>query len=255
MTSAKRRTAPPHPIDAPGTAEADWQAWSGLAQLPALPLSWVRSAVVVAPHPDDEVLGFGGGLGLLAEAGVRIRVVAVTEGEASHPGSPTTTQRELVRMRRTEREAAFEELGASGAEVVRLGLRDGTVAGAEGELALRLSRLFFGFHLCVAPWEGDLHPDYVASGRAAAAVANADGMPLFQYPVWMWHWARPGAAEVPWDRANRVELPDRIRLRKAAAIECFTSQVAPLSGHAQDRAVLPPEMLAHFLRADEVVFG
>lgn len=252
MISAGRRTL--RPMDAPGTDEADWQAWPGLARLPALELCWVRSAVVVSPHPVDEVLGFGGGLGLLAETGTRIRIVAVTEGEASHPESPTTTQRDMVRIRRTEREEALDELGASSVEVVRMGLPDGKIAGAEAELALRLSRLFFGFHICVAPWEGDLHPDYAASGRAAATAANAAGMSLFHYPVWMWHWAEPGAGGVPWHLANRIELPDHIRLRKTAAIECFTSQIAPLSGHAEDAAGLKPEMLAHFTRTDEVVF-
>lgn len=41
------------------------------------------------PHPDDEVLGFGGALALLAGQGARLRIVADTDGEASHPHSPT----------------------------------------------------------------------------------------------------------------------------------------------------------------------
>jgi hypothetical protein len=53
--------APANPIDAPGTTEATWRAWPGLARLPALDVTPWTSAVVVAAHPDDEVLGPGAG--------------------------------------------------------------------------------------------------------------------------------------------------------------------------------------------------
>jgi hypothetical protein len=47
-------------IGAPGTPESAWRAWPGLGQLPVLDAAGWASAVVVAAHPDDEVLGAGG---------------------------------------------------------------------------------------------------------------------------------------------------------------------------------------------------
>jgi hypothetical protein len=44
-------------------------------------------AVVVAPHPDDEVLSVGGLLAQLADTGTPVEVIAVTDGTASHSGS------------------------------------------------------------------------------------------------------------------------------------------------------------------------
>ena len=89
-----------------GTPEDAWLNWRELAGRPKLRmLTPPATAVVVAPHPDDEVLGVGGLLSLLARAGTAIHVVAVTDGEASHPKSPTLTPQELAARRISESRA------------------------------------------------------------------------------------------------------------------------------------------------------
>ena len=74
-----------------GTAEAEWNGWPVLAALPRIDARTLvprnARAVVVAPHPDDEVLSVGGLLAQLADIGARIEVIAVTDGTASHDGS------------------------------------------------------------------------------------------------------------------------------------------------------------------------
>ncbi|GAA1755614.1 PIG-L family deacetylase [Streptomonospora arabica] len=243
-----------HPIDTEGTGEAVWQAWPGLDRPAPLDLSAAAGVVVVAPHPDDEVLGVGGMLARLAEQGARVRVVAVTDGEGSHPGSPTLSPARLAERRWEERARALRCLGAEGAEVVRLGLPDGGTGSARDALAGRLRELCAGFDVCAAPWPGDLHPDHDAAGRAALDAGAAIGMRPLLYPVWMWHWAYPGHPGVPWRRARRIDLPPRIRRRKVAALECFTTQIAPLGADPADAAVLKPGMLGHFGRDRELVF-
>ncbi|WP_017614634.1 PIG-L deacetylase family protein [Nocardiopsis salina] len=244
-----------HPIDAPGTDESTWQGWSAGARLPEADLGGVRSVVVVAPHPDDEVLGFGGSLSMLAERGVRLRVVSVTDGEGSHPDSPTTAPEELVRLRAEERSAALADLGADDADVVRLGVPDGKAAGAVAQLSGRLRHLLDGFDLCVTSWEGDLHPDHMGAGRSAEEAARACGVDLLRYPVWMWHWAEPASDAVPWDRARRVSLSAEALARKKRAVSRFRTQIEPLSDRPGDEAVLAPGMVAHFGRGEEVVFA
>ncbi|WP_436762275.1 PIG-L deacetylase family protein [Streptosporangium sp. V21-05] len=235
-----------NPIDAPGTSEAEWRAWPGLGALPELAYGGWRSAVVIAAHPDDEVLGLGGLLSLLAASGVRLRLVAVTDGEASHPGVADVAG--LVARRVEETASALEALGAGGVEIVRLGLPDTGLAEREGELAGALGRAASGFEVCLAPWEADVHSDHEAAGRAAASA----GLRPHFYPIWAWHWARPGDARLPWDRALRVPLPPAVLARKRAAIGCFASQLEPRGAGLE--AVLPPGVVAHFTRDDEVLF-
>jgi LmbE family N-acetylglucosaminyl deacetylase len=239
----------PHPIDAPGTGEPAWRAWPGLAALPEVALDDWDSAVVLAAHPDDEVLGAGGTIARLAAAGARLRIVAVTDGEASHPGRDAAAQDELAQRRYAERAAALQALGAGGTEVIRLGLPDsGGLAGRAAELAACIPELTAGFTVCLAPWESDLHADHEAVGRAARGTAGR----LLFYPVWMWHWAEPGDPRVPWPRAARVPLPADARHRKQAAIECFASQLEDRGDGAGP--VLSPEFAAHFGRDHEVLF-
>ncbi|MGC5014284.1 PIG-L deacetylase family protein [Streptosporangium sp. DT93] len=233
-------------IDAPGTGEAEWRSWPGLGALPVLAHDGWRSVAVIAAHPDDEVLGVGGLLSLLAAAGVRLRLVAVTDGEASHPGIADVPG--LVARRAGETRSALRVLGAEAVEIVRLGLPDTGLADREDELAGALKEACAGFEVCLAPWEADAHSDHEAAGRAAAA---AGLRPLF-YPIWAWHWARPGDARLPWDRAARVPLPPGARAAKRAAIDRFTSQLEP-RGDGLD-AVLPPGIVAHFTRDHEVLF-
>ncbi|MDQ0988703.1 PIG-L deacetylase family protein [Streptomyces sp. V2I9] len=242
------------PIQAPGTSEAAWRAWPGWGDLPEAVLGGVGRVVVVAAHPDDEVLGFGGALAMLAGAGAEVIVVAVTDGEGSHPDSGVVTASELVRMRTAETRAALAELGAGDATVVRLRVPDTRVGVFEDEVVARIASLAGGADLVVAPWTGDVHGDHEAAGRAAVRAAACVGVPCWLYPVWMWHWAVPGDSRVPWGRAAVVPLSSAVLERKRAAVGRFVSQIAPLGPGPGDAAILPPDELAHHLRDREVVF-
>ncbi|HEY2579023.1 MAG TPA: PIG-L family deacetylase [Streptosporangiaceae bacterium] len=234
-------------IDAPGTTESDWRAWSGLDSLPLADLTGCTSAVVVAAHPDDEVLGVGGAIALLAAAGTRLRLVAVTDGEYSHAGAVDKTA--LARRRVAETAAALRVLGAQDAEVIRLRLPDTGVARHEEELTGLLRELTCGFSICLAPWPHDAHADHEAAGRAARRACPES----LSYPVWMWHWALPGDPRVPWHRGLRVPLPPAVVAAKRAAIRCFASQFEPRRPSGQP--VLLPCVVAHFSRSQEVLFG
>ncbi|KQU56286.1 GlcNAc-PI de-N-acetylase [Rhodococcus sp. Leaf278] len=237
-----------------GTAESDWMTadWS----LPGLEWNDVVTMVVVAPHPDDEILGVGGLLSLAAAAGVDVRVVAVTDGDGSHPGSPTVTAEDLRVRRPVESERALAELGIDHSPT-RLHITDGAVEHHEGAVADALMPLLDAAPgtWCLTPWRGDGHPDHEATARACLTAANAVGIPVVEYPIWMWHWATPEHPAVPWTRCRRIDLPPHTREAKRASIEQFDSQIRPLSDHPADRAVLPPHILARYRRPFEVVFA
>ncbi len=242
-----------------GTSEATWLGSRVLSSLPGLvwPELSEGHVVVVAPHPDDEVLGLGGMLVELARRGHRITVVAVTDGEASHPRSPTTSRDAMASRRCAERGEALVRLGLRAAEVVRLRCADGRVT-EDATLGARLLPILEDAALCLAPWLGDGHPDHDAAGRAALDAGFRAGVPVLEYPVWMWHWATErdsdNATAVPWKRARRVDLSLEALAAKQDAIAAYRSQIAPLSDAPGDEALLPEAVLARFVRPFEVVF-
>jgi LmbE family N-acetylglucosaminyl deacetylase len=246
VVSQRARLAP-NRIDLPGTPEEAWDSWLELRQLPvADPRAW-RSVVIVAAHPDDEVLGAGGTMALLAAAGARLRLVAVTDGEASHPAADPEV---MARTRTAESAAALLELDARDIEVIRLRFPDTGLAAREDELSARLGELCAGFGVCLAPWEADAHADHEAAGRAVRRAARPAGQQVLSYPIWMWHWAKPGDRRVPWPRACRIPLPPEVTAAKRSAIGAFASQ---LTDRGARGPVLPPGIVAHFTRDQEVL--
>ena len=74
--------------------------------------------LVVAAHPDDEVLGMGGTIAVHTDRGEQLRVLVVTDGSSSqYPGDAATRSRKEAEAR-----AAAAELGVS--DYVHLDLPD-----------------------------------------------------------------------------------------------------------------------------------
>ncbi|WP_308042354.1 PIG-L deacetylase family protein [Streptomyces sp. 8L] len=249
------RRAAAYAIDAEGTPESRWAAWDGLGALPVALLP-PGPVLVVAAHPDDEVLGFGGMLAMLAAAETPVHLLSVTDGEASHPRSTRPAVRRLAQLRRAELKGALRELGLKRPRTTRLAIPDRAVERYEDRVRDAVAKLLreTGARLCVAPWNGDLHSDHEAAGRAAGAASAAAGVPVWCYPVWMWHWSFPGDPRVPWSSAARLPLDDGAAGAKRRAVRRFTTQTEPLGDGPEDSAILPPDELAHHMRGFEVVF-
>ncbi|MCC9197406.1 bifunctional PIG-L family deacetylase/class I SAM-dependent methyltransferase [Arthrobacter sp. zg-Y820] len=205
--------------------------------------------VVLAAHPDDETLGAGGLIAAFAARGAAVDVVVATAGEASHPESPTHTREDLARIRRVELRAAVAQL-APKAAVHFLDLPDGGLAAHRPALDAALAAVVgpaAETTILAAPWRTDGHTDHDTAGLAAAALARTLGLPLLEYPIWLWHWGSP--EQVP---ADLVLLPlGGAAAAKARAMETHVSQVRPLSAAPGDEALLSPGVLAHFERSFE----
>ncbi|MEE3852245.1 PIG-L deacetylase family protein [Gordonia sp. LSe1-13] len=245
------------PVSATGTGEDAWQAWLNVSSpWPELTLD-VERLIVLGAHPDDEVLGAGGIMAAAAQAGVEVVIVCMSDGRASHPGSPTMTPEQLAERRHVELDTATDLLGV--ARPRWCGLTDGALAEQHHTMAGLVDAVIdeepdarTGL---LSVWSHDGHPDHDAVGRSVEEVARRRGLPLWMYPIWMWHWAVPGDSTIPWDRLRAHMIDPTILAIKHAAIGAFDTQVRPLSDDPADAAILPPHVLAHLTRTREFVFA
>lgn len=237
-----------------GRPEQDWLADSRWPTLPHLQIEagrGIRRLVLLAAHPDDETLGAGGLMRSCARAGIPIDVLIASDGEASHPDSPTHSPADLARLRRGEVAAAVAAL-APAADVYYLGLPDGGLRHQTAAVAQALRRgvAEFGVGAIVAaPWRHDGHPDHDALGACAAQVAEQTGALLLEYPIWWWH--RGSLVDTPWADLVLLELDEEDRAAKRQALTTHLTQVRPLSDAVGDEVLLSAGMLAHFDRPFE----
>jgi LmbE family N-acetylglucosaminyl deacetylase len=234
-----------------GTPESLWRPWLDSGRWSPLVLDRLagRRIVVLAAHPDDEVLGVGGLLAALAACGSEIVAVWATDGEASHPGSRALDAEQLRALRRDESRRALTALGVVPTYSAVLGLPDSALRENLPALRAAIRDVVEPDDVVLAPWRADGHPDHEAVGEVAAEIATT----LLEYPIWMWHWAIPEDSRVPWSRLRTVTVPDQPA--KARAIDAFDTQVRPIGCEPADAAILPPHVLARFLRPREAVFS
>ncbi|MCX6248456.1 MAG: PIG-L family deacetylase [Bacteroidetes bacterium] len=84
----------------------------------------MKSVLVIAPHPDDEILGLGGFLASGLEDGKNRSIVYLTDGEASSPAIPA----EVIRLNRLRlSDEVINLLGIPQNHVYRTRMSDGKI--------------------------------------------------------------------------------------------------------------------------------
>lgn len=248
---------PNNPIQGPGTPLSQWQSSPILQAVPAIShdrlVPMGCRLVVVAPHPDDEVLGCGGVLAGMRGREDQLLLVSVSDGEASHPASRHWTSERLRQQRPRESADALRRLGLDLRRLtwLRLGLSDSATANHERWLAERLVQLLRANDRVVTTWRLDGHCDHEAVGRACARACETVGARLIEVPIWAWHWARPSDPRLPWQRAHKLFLDRAVLALKQQAIAAHTSQ---LQADGATPPVLDTEALARLLQPFELVF-
>jgi LmbE family N-acetylglucosaminyl deacetylase len=176
------------------------------------------ATTVVVPHPDDEVLMFGGLIQTQRRRGVAVHVIAVTDGDASYPDVDSDR---LGTIRRGEQERALAKLGVGRGAVHRLGLSDGAVADRYDAIVDAI--VGFDAPIVVAPWAHDHHCDHEASGRAALVAGARTGAAT--YFGLFWSWTHTDPALLAHQRLIRLPLSPELLAGRHAAISEHRSQV------------------------------
>jgi LmbE family N-acetylglucosaminyl deacetylase len=185
--------------------------------------------LVVAPHPDDEVLGAGGLIRAWAARAAKVTVLSVSDGEAADP-----QRQALASVRRGELNESLRKLCPTHISVTRLGLPDGQITHHLNRVRNALLSLAGATSTLIAPYQHDGHPDHEAVGNACIEFARARQLPLARYAIRLWQRESPAALGA--GQWVKFMLSDDARRAKARAVQCFKS---PLAANYCDRAYEP----------------
>jgi LmbE family N-acetylglucosaminyl deacetylase len=148
-----------------------------------------QSAVVFAPHQDDETLGCGGTIILKTQAGARVTIVFLTDGSTSHRRFMPAA--ELRRIRKMEALAAAELLGITSECIHFLDFPDGQLSHHHGAAVREVSALLGRAQpeQVFVPYQADGTPDHEATYQIVSEALNSAGLKptTYEYPVWLWN--------------------------------------------------------------------
>jgi LmbE family N-acetylglucosaminyl deacetylase len=151
-----------------------------------------NSAIVVAPHFDDETLGCGGIIALKKTAGASIKVVFMTDGTQSH--SKLMENDKLNSKRMEEAYNACRVLGLERDDVIVLNFCDSKLENSIDDAEMKLQEIV-----------NDVKPDelflpsrkepWIYSGDHLASVKITmnvlkkynQQINIYEYPVWYWY--------------------------------------------------------------------
>jgi LmbE family N-acetylglucosaminyl deacetylase len=170
--------------------------------------------LVVAPHPDDEILGAGGLIRTWTMRGSEVSVLSVSDGETNAAGRPGHG---AVRLNQ-----ALRRLCPTHVSVTRLGIPDGRISCHLNRLRNALLSLARGKLTLIAPYERDRHPDREAVGDVCLKFARDLKLPIARYAIRAWPRGAADGAREPLLR--KFLLSDDARRAKARALGCFRSQ-------------------------------
>jgi LmbE family N-acetylglucosaminyl deacetylase len=190
------------------------------------------SCLVLAPHPDDEVLGCGGTIAQKVRHGASVSIAFLTDGRGGVPGSPEDARA----LREAEATRAAAALGLPADRLVFLGFEDGRLGDHVEQAAATLREMIaaLGVQELFVPYRCEYHADHQAAWRIGDR-CHRDGIRVYEYPVWYgpWLWPRLGwraraaaASHLPSAlRAIKVRVAE-VAAAKSCALAAYRSQVS-----------------------------
>jgi LmbE family N-acetylglucosaminyl deacetylase len=230
-------------------------------EFPLSKLEFSRGRVlVVAPHPDDESLGCGGLISLLAQNNSAFYILFVTDGSASHRNSKAWPPTRLAALREQEACRALACLGIANAPRLFLRLPDANMpipgTPAWGGAVATVSDVLRNFKpdLILLPWRRDPHSDHRASWLLSQqALRKATLRPVtLEYAIWLDELGEVG------DRPKHGEAePVRVNVgsalaSKRAAIAAHASQTTDLIADDPEGFRLTPKTIGRLTQSTEL---
>ncbi len=189
--------------------------------------------LILAPHPDDELLSSFKLMRDGCRAGATVKVIFLTDGERNHLAHMRAKKKLFITAaakkrygleRRAEAGAALAVLGRVQSEFWGFpdsGLTDALTAGGLHR-RLRLLLAAFAPTVLISPAPGEIHPDHNAV--AALVEITLASLPADTRPSLLWYSLHPGRRFHPEEYEIELGLSPREKKEKLASAAFYRSQ-------------------------------
>lgn len=184
-----------------------------------------EKTVIIAPHPDDEVIGCAGLIQALVEHGTPPHVIVLTGGEGSHRGCCDISADEIIEARHQLTIKAAEILGLPQSHIHCLHYPDGGIDFAHAEtekLKVLLHQL--SPNALFVPHNGEGWSDHISVLEIVKELMKCHVVNIYEYCVWMWYY---NVWKLDNKNARILKMTPAQHQRKLQAIEEYTKPLAP----------------------------
>ena len=184
-----------------------------------------ENTVIIAPHPDDEVIGCAGLIQTLIERDTPPHVIILTGGEGSHRGCCDISAEDIIKARHQLTLKAAEILGLPQSHIHCLHYPDGAVDFAHSEtekLKILLEEL--SPKAIFLPHNGEGWNDHVRVAGIIKKLIKQHLVDVYEYCVWMWYY---NVWNLDYNNARILKMTPAQHQRKLKAIEQYVTPLAP----------------------------
>lgn len=223
------------------------------------------SALVFAPHQDDETLGCGGLIALKRQQQIPVNVAFLTDGSACYDsialaGVTIMPARDVIATRKQEATEALERLGVNVTSIHFLDQPDQFLDHQELEHDALINSLVDLINK-IAPqdiyvtYRYDVHGDHQATYRLVheAIVRSGRQARLWEYPIWSFWSHKHLSGLVRNQRRNLYQLSIKsVLAQKKTALTCYKSQFQTIPGTTSP--VLSADFMNYLSSSETEVF-
>lgn len=206
--------------------------------------------LIVAPHPDDEVMGCGGLIARLVSAGQVPNIIILTGGEGSHAACCQISSSDIIKNRRELTRKALGILGEPETHVYELNYPDGGILKEDEETNKLISLIKEINPDCIfVPHWGEGWRDHVFTKKIVEEISPREAV-IYEYCVWLWYYL----VWTGFDKHNifRVKMSDEEHDLKLKAMDVYLSPLAPCGKPWS--GVLPPQLIKAHMQDMELYF-
>lgn len=190
------------------------------------PINLTKHILLIAPHPDDEIIGCAGLIQQALREGKKIDVMILSGGEKSHSGCCHLDASALIEARRNLSHKAAQIVGLSQEHLHFLNYPDGYITFEHPETKqlqsfitnLKPDAIFI-------PHKGESWSDHIEAGRIIQKITqDIPNVQLYEYCVWFWFY---NVWNIDWKNARILKMSKSEHQCKLKAMDAYITPLAP----------------------------